>query len=367
MINVFQPSLGATEMAAVGRVFKRAWLGEGQETAAFVEAFARHLGVAPEHLVPVSCATEGLFQVLAFLPRGKVIVPAIHFIGAGNAVLAAGHELVLCDVDPHTLAIEDEHLLPLLDDQVVAVLMLHYGGAASDVRALRAAAGAHVALIEDCAGAVASRWSGQACGTFGDFGVWSFDAMKVITTGEGGLVYCADPAAAARLRRATRLGMDTAAGLQGGDARWWEFTADAPGRRAPLSDLAAAIGQAQLTRLPELMARRRELWRRYDTALAAERWLRRPPAPAPWSEHSAYFYWVQCDRRDALAEWLRARGIYTTFRYWPLHRAYGRAADVPMADWAAEHTLLLPLHASLTDAEADRVSEQVIAFGAQHG
>lgn len=87
MINVFQPSLGATEIAAVGRVFKRAWLGEGDETAAFVVEFAAHLGVAPEHLVPVSCATEGLFQILALLPAGKVLMPAIHFVGAGNAVL----------------------------------------------------------------------------------------------------------------------------------------------------------------------------------------------------------------------------------------------------------------------------------------
>lgn len=372
MINVFQPSLGAVELAAVKRVFDRAWLGEGEETAAFVAAFARHLGVGPEHLVPVSCATEGLFQVLALLPRGKVLVPAIHFIGAGNAVLAAGHELVLCDVDPHSLNADAESFLPHLDDSVTAVLLLHYGGDPCDMAEIRGAIGQHVALIEDSACAVASRWQGQACGTFGRFGIWSFDAMKVLTCGEGGMVYCADLADAERLRLATRLGMDRATGQQGGADRWWEFGVDPlcahRGRRAVFSDLGAAIGHAQLSRLPALVDRRREIWHRYDAALASlTSWLRRPPAPAPWTEHSAYFYWVQLLERDALAVFLRDRGIYTTFRYWPLNRAYRREDNVPMADWAAARTLLLPLHAGLTNADVDYIGAQVVEFGETRG
>lgn len=373
MINVFQPSLGATEIAAVGRVFKRAWLGEGDETAAFVVEFAAHLGVAPEHLVPVSCATEGLFQILALLPAGKVLMPAIHFVGAGNAVLQAGHELVLCDVEPHTLQVDAESLMAHLDDSITAVLLLHYGGAACDMAEIRGAIGAHVTLIEDSACAVATRDRGQACGTFGDFGVWSFDAMKVLTCGEGGMVYCKDVHDAERLRRAVHLGLSSATGLQSGGERWWEFgvlpwtAREGPGRRAHFNDISAAIGRAQLARLPELVARRRELWHRYDQTLAAQRgrgnWLRLPPAPAPWTEHSAYFYWVQTPHRDALAGWLRERGVYTTFRYYPLHRAYGWPADVPMADWAADKTLLLPLHPGLSDTDVDCVCEHVSEFG----
>lgn len=364
MIRVFQPSIGATEMAAVGRVFKRAWLGEGEETRGFVDEFAAHLGIDPVHLVPVSCATEGLFQVLALIPRGRVIVPAIHFIGAGNAVLAAGHELALCDVDPHTLQATADTLKPCLTDDVTAVLLLHYGGNMCEMEEIAALVEkTGIVLIEDSACSVASRARNQAAGTLGDFGVWSFDAMKVLTCGEGGMVYCADVGDAGRIWQAVHLGQTTFTGELGAENRWWEFNVPTPDRRAIFNDVSAAIGRAQLKRLPELVARRRALWHRYDTALAGQRGLRLPPSPAPWVEHSAYFYWVQTPHRDELAVWLKEGEVYTTFRYWPLHQAYGWDVYLPMADFAADRTLLLPLHASLTDAEQDHICEQIIEFG----
>lgn len=367
MIRVFQPSIGATEFAAVRRVFDRAWLGEGDETAAFVAEFAAHLGVDPAHLVPVSCATEGLFQVLATIPRGRVIVPAIHFIGAGNAVLAAGHELVLCDVDPHTLQATADTLQPCLTDDVRAVLLLHYGGAACGLNAIRGLlANRNIMLIEDAACSVATKWGSRAAGTLGDFGVWSFDAMKVLTCGEGGMVYCADLDDATRLHTATRLGQSAFTGGAATTGRWWEFSVAAPGRRAVFNDVSAAIGRAQLKRLPKMVERRLTLWHRYDAVLAGQRGLRLPPAPAPWVEHSAYFYWVQSPHRDDLAAWLKERDVYTTFRYWPLHRAYGWDDHLPMADFAAARTLLLPLHAGLTDAEQDRICELISEFGRTH-
>nr|WP_275284758.1 DegT/DnrJ/EryC1/StrS family aminotransferase [Streptomyces clavuligerus] len=137
------------------------------------------------------------------------------------------------------------------------------------------------------------------------------------------------------------------------------------GRRLIGNDLTAAIGQVQLSRLPAFVARRAELTTLYDEALAGLDGVRLPPRPPVDHRSTHYFYWVQLpeDRRDRVAKSLLARGVYTTFRYMPLHRVplYGPPVDLPGTDEAWATTLLLPLHQALSDGEARTVAREFIA------
>ena len=370
MINVFQPDTGDEEAQAVKDVLASRWLGKGKLTANLEAFWAEHIGARDSQVVSTNSATEGLFQIMRMLSdRGvrDVVMPSINFIGAGNAAKSAGIKINYCDVDRRTLNARAEDIDKAMPaTRPVAVVLLHYGGLPCEMTDILGVCDRpSMYLVEDAACAPSSTYHGFACGTFGHFAVWSFDAMKIITMGDGGMVYCNTPEAADGLRDRLYLGMDSASGLSGADNRWWQFASDGDGRRSITNDIAAAIGLAQLVKLARFVARRRQIHRMYNERLAAEDWIILPPDAPDGVESSHYLYWIQIDDRDDLSRYLRNKGIYTTFRYWPLHRAYGVKADCPNTERAAEHTLNLPLHTGLTDANVDTICNRVIEFGRQ--
>lgn len=358
MINVFEPSTDCQEVQAVTEVLHSHWLGAGPRAAAFKSAWAKHIECDPMHLVTLHNCTAGLFAAVQLFTRlgDTIVVPAIHFIGAANAILRQGRKLALCDVDPLTLNI-DVGAIPKAGQ--VAIILNHYGGIPCDVDAIKSM---YMIIIEDAACAPASTYRGRACGTLGDVGLWSFDAMKVLTSGDGGVVWLNIVKDAELLRNTTRLGLADTHGVNRDDERWWEYSVASPGYLSEMNDIAAAIGLAQLHRLPQLLGLRRQVCERYDEGLAGLDWLRlRPRCPDDRTD-SFYFYWVQCKERDRLAIYLRQNGVYTTFQYWPLHWAYGLGGSYPNAEQAARETLLLPCHANLTESDVQKVCELIRKF-----
>ena len=380
VIQLFSPTTGPEEQAAAAAAIASGWIGFGPQVLEFEMAWAEHIGVPAENVVSVSCATEGLYQIMAYLAVSHhtvwshdVIVPDIGFIGIANAVRQAREgnsddilNVVLCDVDPHTLnpSMADIALNVKAFD-TLAVVIQHYGGVPSDLGPIAALCRERgVLLIEDAACAPLSFYGGQRAGTVGDFGVWSFDAMKIITSGDGGMVYCRDAAAAESIRKATRLGQDNLSGQGAAGDKWWEYRVYTPGRKAMLNDLQAAVGLAQLVKLEALVERRHEIWNLYSTMLCSLEWLSLPKPYEPENEQWSYYtFWVQCEQRDALALYLRERGVYTSFRYWPISAAYGCESNCPNAAWAAAHTLNLPLHANLTDDDVISIVNLIYRFG----
>jgi dTDP-4-amino-4,6-dideoxygalactose transaminase len=365
MINVFQPLLGDEELAAVADVFAGGWLGRGPRSTQFEAAFAAHLAVEPDRLIAINSCTAGLFLAMDLLEIGagdEVVMPSVSFVSAANAVAAHGARPVFCDVDPRTLNPSAEQVVAHLTERTKAVLLLHYGGLPGDVaRIADLCRERGVLLIEDAACAPASRADGRACGTFGDVAVWSFDAMKIMSTGDGGMLYVRDPERARRARRLAYHGLEQSSGFSKARVsdRWWELEVRDFAPRVIGNDLTAAIGCVQLRRLPEFVARRAEISAHYRRALADVPGLRLPPVTPAGHETSHYFFWVQMDAavRDAVAHDLLEADVYTTFRYPPLHKvpAYGSEARLPGAEQAAEETLCLPLHQALTDAEVETV------------
>ena len=374
MINVFQPSLGAEELEAIRQVFESNWLGRGKKVAEFEKRFAAFRGVAGESMISTTCASEGLFvaaEVLGWGPGDEVVVPSIGFVAAASAVCRVGATPVFCDVDGRTLNAGVRDIEKALTPRTRALSLNHYGGYPAPVDAIAELCRARgIALIEDAACAVASAVGGRAAGTVGDIGVWSFDSMKVLVTGDGGMVYARDPAVARAIRQAMYLGLplEEKSGIdKSKDAkdRWWEFEVESFGRRAIMNDVTAAVGLVQLARLPEFLERRAAIAARYDAAFRGMAGLRVPPAPPDHVEVTRYLYWIQLDRRDDLARHLIQHGVYTTFRYWPLHKVkmFGHGGGpLPESERAAATTLNLPCHQAMTDADVDRVVELVAAF-----
>jgi aminotransferase len=371
MINVFQPALGAEELDAVRRVFESDWPGKGKLTDQFEAEFALHLGTDRELVRSANSCTEGLFLAMALLGIGsgdEVILPSISFVGAANAIVACGARPVFCDVDRASLNCTAAAIERCIDRRTKAALILHYGGVPCDMDAIgELLTSQRLLLIEDCACSVASRFGDKASGTFGDVGVWSFDSMKALVTGDGGMIWCRTPELARRAEQLLFLGLESRSGIaKSAEARWWEFEVTCCGRRGILNDIASAIGIEQLRKLPRFLARRKQIHEFYDRELSSLSWLTCPPPIPDGSTSSYYMYWIQADtdRRDRLAAHLRHDGIYTTFRYFPLHRVryYDAQPSLPHAEKAADETLCLPLHPSLSDDDLERIATSIHRF-----
>lgn len=368
MINLFQPSVGQAELDAVGDVFDSNWLGAGKRLQGFERLLSEYIGQPPAQVLTVSSCTEGLFQAITALdlkPGDEVVMPTVSFLGAAHAVRAAGARVVLCDVNQRTLNPTVDHIEAAIGPSTKAILILHYGGAPGAVVEIAALARQrNLTLIEDAACSLGSFVNGEACGTFGDIGVWSFDPVKLLTTGDGGMIWCRDEALAARINSAVRLGVGSSGLQRATGSRWWEIDPSRIGRRATMNDVAAAIGLAQIEQLPEFLRLRRENAAAYDAQLAEIPWLTVRDRPFP--DSAVFYYWIQMSPalRDQLAAHLLQHDVYTNFRYWPLHLTQMYVSDgaFPGAESAAASTLLLPVHQGLAEREIEQVIDVIRAF-----
>lgn len=389
-INVFRPTLGREELASVADSFNTGWIGKGPKVNEFEQAWAKHIGVHPDNVVSVNSCTEGLFTALELFTKyqekdefrlnlekkygknpikkpykpfqGWVTIPTIHFIGAAQAILNMGAEPKFCDVDPRTLNVRLEDIERKYAKSTIGVIVNHYGGVPCEIAKIAEFCKQKgMWLIEDCACAPASTYNGQAVGTFGDIGVWSFDAMKIISTGDGGMMYIRDKGLADEARKQLYLGTSTVSGLSSDKDKWWEFEVEIEGaRRSVMNDIAAGIGIEQLKKLEGFIARRCYLVNFYNGLLGQD--YPHCPIHRSISGDSFYFYWIQTPQRDELAKFLKGQEIYTTFRYYPLHWAFRTGDSLPNAEKAARETLLLPLHCGLTDKDVEFVCEKVREF-----
>lgn len=372
MINVFQPCCGEEELNAVSQVFKSNWLGRGKKTNEFEKKFLEWLG-GVGYVISVSCCTEGLFQVmdtLGFKKGDEVILPTCHFVGTANAIAATGCRPVFCDIDERTLNVTAEHIERRLTSKTRGVCILHYGGLPCDIDDIKSLCDSkNIFLIEDAATAVASSYKGKACGTFGHAATWSFDAMKILVCGDGGMIYTSDEDLRHRIAQKLYLGLLSSSGFSNSvDSKWWEFQIDCFGRRAIMNDISAAIGLTQLTKLPSFIESRKMIAERYDELLKQISWIKTPPKIPKYKKSSYYMYWIQLESgedRDKLAIYLRENGIYTTFRYYPLHRVKLYDHDgfkLSSADRASQRTLCLPLHQSVSFEDVDHICKTIYNF-----
>lgn len=374
MINIFQPDLGDAELSVLSEVFKSNWIGKGDYVLKFEAGFANVLKTDPKYFTSTNSCTEALFlaaKLYDFNPNDEIIAPSISFGAVGNCVVDCGATLVLCDVDKHTLNATAEHISKKITSKTKAVIITHYGGMTCEMDEIVALCNEkNIILIEDSACCPVSFYKGKAAGTIGDMGMWSFDAMKIICTGDGGMIYIKDEELKENLKEQIYLGLPNRqkSGIdsyKGGNSTWWEYQITRPGRRSIMNNIAGALGLVQLDSLAGKIARRREIHETYVEAFKDLNWLTLPPEIPSYMESSYYFFWVQLEERDRFANYLKERNIYSTFRYYPLHRVTYfnlEDADCPNSDYAADRTLCIPLHSSLSDADVTHIIESVQSF-----
>jgi dTDP-4-amino-4,6-dideoxygalactose transaminase len=354
-------SIGDAEHAAVRDVLDSGWLSMGPVTEQFEDAFASTVGA--QAAVAVTNGTAALHLAAAALglgPGDEVICPTLTFVATAAAMRQTGAEVVFADsTSEDDFAIDPAEIERLVGPRTRAVVVLHYGGYPADMDAIMAAAKRHgLLVIEDAAHALGADIGGAHCGTIGDAGCFSFFPNKNMTTGEGGMVVFRDAEAAAQARRLRSHAMTTLTwDRHRGHAASYDVVG--LGFNYRIDEIRAALGLAQLERLPEFNARRAELANRYRELLDASD-MRMPQLGRRGrsAHHLAPVLVPTPGARDALRQALHAQRIQTSVHYPPIHTfSYYASGDLslPRAEGITERLITLPLHPGLEDSDVDLV------------
>jgi len=316
-------------------------------------------------LLTTSCthAMELALLALGIGPGQEVICPSFTFVSTANAILRVGAQPVFADIEDHALGLDPQDVLRRISARTAALLPVHYAGIAADMDPLLAIARDRgFKVVEDAAHGLGASFRGRPLGTLGDAGCLSFHETKNVTCGEGGALVVGDPATAERAEVIREKGTNRSAFLRGEVDK---YTWVAEGSSYILSDVLAAMLDAQLDKLDEIQARRARVASRYRAELgewAEAHQVRLPPVDEARRGNDHLFYLLLPDEatRDRCLSELRARGVMAAFHYVPLHssphgRRLGTTGNLPVTERVARTLLRLPLHPRLSEEDVDRV------------
>jgi perosamine synthetase len=361
-IPLARPEIGAREEELALEVLRSGRLSLGPMGERFEREFAARLGVADA--VAVSSGTTGLHLGVRALDWGagdEVLTSPFSFVASANCLLYEGARPVFCDVDPLTLNLDPAAAAAAVTERSRGILPIHifgYPAALPELEALAAERG--LGILEDACealGAVDSE--GRAVGSRGNLATFAFYANKQMTTGEGGMIVPGDAGLAARLRSERNQGRVA-------DMGWLDH--GGLGFNYRLSDLAAALGVAQVERLDALLSRREAVASLYEQRLAGVEGVETPIAGRGAEKRSWFVYVVRLGDevdRDATIARLATRGIASKaylpcIHLFPHLRELGyREGQFPVAEAAAAHSLALPFFPAMGEGEVDRVCQEL--------
>jgi len=363
------PWFDESELARVREALAGRTSGDGPFGRRVETRLEKALGV-PRVLLTTSCthALELALLALGIGPGQEVICPSFTFVSTANAVLRVGAMPVLADIEENGLGLDPADVEKRVGPRTAGILPVHYAGFAAQMEGLADLARRRgLKVVEDAAQGLGASLQGKPLGTLGDAGCFSFHETKNVTCGEGGALALRDREVAERAEIIREKGTNRAAFLRGEVDK---YTWVAEGSSYVLSDVLAAILDAQLDKQARIESRRAEIAARYRQGLA--RWAAaegvRLPAQSPdrvTNNHIFHLIFPSEAARDACQGALREERIGATFHYVPLHsspfgrRLPGTRGAFPVSERIAGRLLRLPMHPLLDEADVERVIEAV--------
>jgi perosamine synthetase len=372
MIPVARPYLGEEEEIGVLEVLRSGWVTQGPRVAQFEENFARYVGC--DHAVAVSSCTTALqlaLWALGIKSGDEVICPSLSFVATANSIAYNGASPVFADIDQDTFNIDPDQIEPLISPRTKAILVVHQIGLPAEMKAIKHIAAQHgLPVIEDAACAIGAEYEGKLIGSpEGDLACFSFHPRKIMTTGEGGMITTNDADLAARLKRLRQHAMSLSDVARHNAKQIAAETYDEIGFNYRMTDMQAAIGIAQLGRLPILLERRRYLAQRYSDALQDLSWIRAPYIPGNcrhnFQSYMARLIGPAASNRDGIMQSLMDRKISTRRAIMAIHREIpydrGRWEDqLPRTNLVTDSGIILPLFHQMTETEQDYVIQSLL-------
>jgi perosamine synthetase len=361
-INVAAPFIQGNEKKYVEECISSTWISStGEFLKRFEVEFAAYCGA--KHAIATNNGTTALHLALVALGikhGDEVIVPTLTYIASPNAVYYCGAKPVLVDSELRTLNIDPSLIEAKINSRTKAIMVVHLYGHPVDMDPILTIANKYsIPVIEDAAEALGAEYKDKKIGTLGKCATFSFFGNKLISTGEGGMIVTDDDDLADKLRLYRNQGQDP-------DRRYWFPVV---GYNYRMTNLAAAIGCAQLEKIDAMLHARRNLAVKYNQALKDLDHLIQPQIEEPWAKHSYWMYTIllknaDAQQRDEVMSFLANAGIETRPVFYPMHvlPPYKEASEsYPIATTCAERGINLPTHMFVTDDNVEYIIETLSA------
>ncbi|SFM56542.1 DegT/DnrJ/EryC1/StrS family aminotransferase [Methanolobus profundi] len=357
MIPIAKPQLDETEIQAVTDVLRSGIIAEGQRVKDFEQAFAEYTGT--EHAVAVNSGTAALHAAILAHGIGKgdeVITSSFSFIATANSILFTGAKPVFADISADTFNIDPHMIEEKITPATKAIMPVHLYGHPAEMDAIKdIAEDRGLILLEDACQAHGATYKGKKVGSFGT-GSFSFYPTKNMTTSEGGIITTNDEEVASKARMIRAHGSKQ------------RYLHEMLGFNLRMTDISAAIGIAQLKKLPDYTSRRQHNAKLLTEKLSNIEWIKCPEVKENCT-HSFHQYTVRTQDRDELSDYLRIKEIGTGIYYpIPIHRQpyykeLGYNDSLLATEKASREVLSLPVHPGITDEDIDTIANAIESWG----
>ena len=357
LLPVLRPLGGEEESQALKEVIESGWWGKGPKVAKLEAEFAKMVGA--KYAVAVTSNTHGLDLVLKAknIQNCDVISPAMSFATTAVAPLWNNCTSTIVDVERDSLCIDPESVRQNLKPNTKAVIAVNMSGVPAKIKEIREFFDGFI--IEDCAHSCYT----EGAGSLGDVAIWSFQAVKTMPCGDGGMITTDDEELYKKLVPMSWMGISSThertKNVDGKPGYSWDYDIKLLGTKSYMIDLVAAIALEQMKKLPEFLQRRRAIQETYNKEL--EGYIH-PPA---WTETvQNYAARVPADKRDELIDFLSQKKIHTSVHYKPLHlhTLFKSDKSLPVAEEEWKKLISLPCHPAMTSEDVDYVVYWVKEF-----
>ncbi|MBI4945432.1 MAG: DegT/DnrJ/EryC1/StrS family aminotransferase [Bacteroidetes bacterium] len=354
-----KPDFWGNEIKYVTDALESSWISGGTYLDKLENDFKKVLD--KKHVLAVSNGTTAIhlaYLGLGLKPNDEVVVPGFSFLAASNIALHMGLKPVFAEVDPDTWCLSPKHLPKYISSKTKAIIPIHtYGNVCNMNKIMRIAKEKKIAVIEDCAESLFSKYKGNYCGSFGNISTFSFQATKTITTGEGGLVATDSEDLNKKMMLYRSHGMDRSKSF------YWH---EVPGHNFRLTNFQAAMGVAQFEKINVILSERKRVYEEYKKHLTGVdgivlQKIEKDVDPVIWALalklHSKNFP----QGRDKVIEQLREKGIETRPGFFAssLLKIY-KKHSLPICENISRHVLSLPTFPSLKNAEISFVCNELL-------
>ena len=358
-IVMFYPHVSKLAKKSVMEVLDTRWIGQGPKVKIFEESFSNKFA-SKLPAIAVGSGTDALHlsYILAGLKSGdEVIAPVFTCTATNIPFLYMGVKILFADIDPNTMNIDINHVAQLMNKNVKAIICVHYGGLPCDMDELQNIADKwSIPIIEDAAHAVGAKYKGSNIGSISDFTMFSFQAIKHITTGDGGMLIVKNKELIDQAERVRWFGIDR----NDKQAGIWENDITEIGYKYQMTDIAAAMGIASLQEFDAVSSLRKRLFKVYSDELAGYDRVKIIGNDFDDREHAAWLFTIIVDNRYKLQEKLRDNKIesnqvhFRNDRY-SIFKDFTDGKNFPNMDQIEDKYLVLPLHTMMNENDVRRV------------
>ena len=362
-IVLFYPHIPKNSLKSLEKTLATRWIGQGPMVDRFEKKlskdFANNLSV-----ISTGSGTDALHlaYLLANIKKDdEVIVPVFTCTATNIPLLYIGAKIKFADLDKKTMNISVKSVRRLITKKTKAIICVHYGGLPCDLKELQELASKFkIPLIEDAAHALGAEYNNKKIGSVSDFTIFSFQAIKHITTGDGGALCIKNSKLLEKAKRLRWFGIDRKKKQLG----IWENDIKEIGYKYQLSDLGATLGYESLLEFKKILKHRRDIYQIYLDELQKNKNIICVHEESKIKKHAAWFFTILTNQKDFLQKKLRSRGIETNqvhFRNdkYSIFKQFAKNSSFPNMDYIEDKYLVLPVHTKMSLKDAARVAKEI--------